>query len=272
MSVTHQSYNREIIVSNSAGGAFRALTSEFDRWWTAASHPFKAVGDIATFRFDATYWTMRATKLVPDKCVELECIDAHHQHEGLPESIRQEWKSTFLKWNIFPQGDKTRISFVHEGLEPNLDCFEVCEAGWDHYFVTCLKNYLDKEGNTDSSKLKRPVYEIPEFIDQALIETLSSLSNDEMDAILDTRDTDPFDSSWCQLNEIVGGNESHPNAKDFFLIVSNVTNQHEITSYIADDVDLIYRAGKKGIKTPFLRYLEDCYKKGLIPSNTTKKE
>ena len=142
------SYTREIIVSNTPNAAYRALTSEFDKWWTPGSSPVTAVGDTVTFRFGATYWRMRATKLVADKGVELECVEAHHIHEGSPASILKEWEGTKLIWNIQQQGDNTRISFLHKGLVPSFDCYEICEVGWNHYFVSSLKNYLDRgEGN-----------------------------------------------------------------------------------------------------------------------------
>jgi len=141
--VVANSYTREIIVSNTPSAAYRALTSEFNKWWTDSSDPVTAEGDTVMFRFDPTYWTMRATKLMPDINVELECIEAHHIHEGLPASIRKEWEGTKLKWNIQQQEDNTKISFVHEGLVPSLDCYEICEMGWDHFFVNSLKNYLD---------------------------------------------------------------------------------------------------------------------------------
>lgn len=137
------SYTREIIVSNTPHAAYRALTSEFDKWWTECSGPVIAVGDEVTFRFDPTYWKMRATKLVPNESVELKCIEAHHIHEGLPASIRKEWEGTILKWHIQQQGDCTKISFIHEGLIPSLNCYEICEMGWDHFFVNSLKKYLD---------------------------------------------------------------------------------------------------------------------------------
>lgn len=137
------SYTREIVVSNTPDAAYRAVTSEFDKWWAISSGPINAVGDMVTFRFDPTYWMMRATKLVPNESVELECVEAHHIHEGLPALIRKEWEGTKLKWNIQQQGDNTKISFVHEGLVPSLNCYEICEMGWDHFFVNSLKKYLD---------------------------------------------------------------------------------------------------------------------------------
>ena len=142
------SYTREIIVSNTPSAAYRALTSEFDKWWTHSNSSVTAVNDTVTFKFEPTYWTMRVTKLLPYEIIELECIDAHHIHEGLPASILKEWEGTKLKWQIQQQGENTKIIFVHEGLISSLACYEICEEGWDHFFVNSLKDYLDKgKGN-----------------------------------------------------------------------------------------------------------------------------
>ena len=136
-------YSREITVSCTTSESYQALTTDFDKWWTTSCNSVSAVGDIITFRFGSTYWVMRVNILVSDKFVELECIKAHHVHEGLPSSILNEWKGTILKWEIRKLGKKTKIAFVHEGLVPSLNCYEVCEQGWDNFFVKSLKKYLD---------------------------------------------------------------------------------------------------------------------------------
>lgn len=136
-------YTREIIVSTVPGAAYRALTTGFDKWWTTSCNPISEAGDRITFRFGSTCWVMRANSLVPDNFVELECVEAHHMHKGLSSSILNEWEGTKLRWQIQKQGEKTKIVFVHEGLIPSLDCYEVCEQGWDYYFVNSLQQYLD---------------------------------------------------------------------------------------------------------------------------------
>ena len=136
-------YTREIIVSSTPDEAYRALTSGFDKWWTTDCNAISNVGDDITFRFGPTFWVMRVNNLVPDSTVELECIEAHHVHEGLPSSIINEWEGTKLKWKILAQGDKTKITLVHEGLAPSLDCYDICQQGWDYFFVSSLKEYLD---------------------------------------------------------------------------------------------------------------------------------
>lgn len=136
-------YTSEITVTNTPEAAYQALTNGFDKWWTTACNLVSETGEEITFRFGPTYWVMRANNLVPDKFVELECIEANHVHDGLPSSIRNEWKGTKLKWEIQKQEEKTKIVLVHEGLMPLLECYDVCEQGWDYFFVNSLKQYLD---------------------------------------------------------------------------------------------------------------------------------
>ena len=136
-------YSNTINVFNTPEAAYQALTSHFNKWWTTGCNSISDVGDTITFRFGETYWIMRASKLIPNQLIELECIEAYHIHEGLSESIAREWEGTVLKWEIINEDDFTKISMVHQGLIPSLDCFEVCEQGWDHFFTGSLKQYLD---------------------------------------------------------------------------------------------------------------------------------
>lgn len=136
-------YTREIIVLNTPSAAYQALTTDFDKWWTNSCNTISNIGDKVTFRFGPAFWVMRANSLVPNNSVELECIEAHHVHDGLPSSIINEWQGTKLKWKIKKIGEKTKIKLTHEGLIPSLDCYEVCEQGWDNFFVNSLKDYLD---------------------------------------------------------------------------------------------------------------------------------
>ena len=137
-------YTRVINVSATPAAAYRAVTREFDRWWTQATGIFGTAGDEASFRFDPVYWTMRAEVLIPGRNVVLACIDANHVHEGvLPPAAREEWLGTKLSWQIEPDGEHTRIAFTHEGLVPALACYAICRTGWDFFFGNSLKNYLD---------------------------------------------------------------------------------------------------------------------------------
>ena len=144
------SFAREISVSANARSAYRALTTDFDKWWGPYAGDASEVGDEITFRFapKGTSWKMQFTELVPDRLIELECIEANHVEVGLPESVREEWLGTKLKWGIEPNHNGVSISFVHEGLTPSLECYEVCKTGWEYFFVNSLRDYLNGKGGT----------------------------------------------------------------------------------------------------------------------------
>lgn len=139
----NKNYTCEIVVTCTPDEAYKALTTGFNKWWTTDCNPVADTGDKITFKFGPSYWVMRANKLVPGKLVELECIEAHHVHDGLPSTILNEWEGTKLIWDILKQEEKTTIVLTHEGLIPSLECYEICEQGWDYFFVSSLKKYLD---------------------------------------------------------------------------------------------------------------------------------
>jgi uncharacterized protein YndB with AHSA1/START domain len=135
------SYTRKIDVTVKPAMVFRALTKEVSKWWTTDSDDASAVGIKATFRFDKTFNIMLVKELIPDHRVVWECIEQEHINEKL--STHDEWVGTKLRWDIEPIPQGTRVTFVHEGLVPEMECYEICEAGWDNFFVDSFKNYLD---------------------------------------------------------------------------------------------------------------------------------
>lgn len=140
-----RNYKTSITVAARPDSVFRALTTGFEHWWTKPDRTIQAVGDRAKFTFPPgrSYWTFEAKRLVPGELVELECVEALHLHEGKPREIETEWLGTRAIWNISPTENGSLIRFEHVGLAPSLHCYEICEAGWDRFFVESLKAYLD---------------------------------------------------------------------------------------------------------------------------------
>ena len=102
---------------------------------------------------------------------------------------------------------------------------------------------------------------------QILLKTLKSLSSVELDHFLVRRDSPSFDIAWTESCDLFDEYESFPDEEDIFIKLSEVTNQHEICSYISDDFELLYEAERKSIENPFLSYLKETYKQGKIPYN-----
>jgi predicted membrane-bound mannosyltransferase len=53
--------------------------------------------------------------------------------------------------------------------------------------------------------------------------------------------------------------------RESFLAVSRATRQHEIASYVSDDLDLIVRARLVGASSGFIGELWEAYDRGEFP-------
>lgn len=99
-----------------------------------------------------------------------------------------------------------------------------------------------------------------------VIKYLKSLNKEQLDEILDKRDKKEFDSAWCEANETIQSDETSPCEEQMFSELSEASNNHEVSSYIIDDINLIYRTDRENIKNEFINYLKECYEQGKIPN------
>ncbi len=98
----------------------------------------------------------------------------------------------------------------------------------------------------------------------------------DLDAVLDLRDSEPFDSAWiASFNAIASqwqAADMQPTAVDAlrqqaFLHASRHTQQHEIASYISDDFELIGKMLLLQLDEPFIAHLLHEYQQQRLPAN-----
>lgn len=46
---------------------------------------------------------------------------------------KDEWVGTKITFLIGPRGDKTELTFTHEGLVPSIECYDACSTAWGQY-------------------------------------------------------------------------------------------------------------------------------------------
>jgi uncharacterized protein YndB with AHSA1/START domain len=57
--------------------------------------------------------------------------------------VAPDWVGTSITFDLEPVGAGTDLHFRHHGLNPGLECFEQCHAGWTHYLAS-LVDYVDR--------------------------------------------------------------------------------------------------------------------------------
>lgn len=136
-------YHNELSVTVPKNVAFRALTHEMSQWWTDMSADFNGIGDKSTATFDdGTTWTFEVITFIQNERLELKCIQANHIHPVTTDAMRTEWQGTVLRFDLQSRSDKTHVQFTHIGLVPNFHCYDICHAGWDHFFGKAFLEHL----------------------------------------------------------------------------------------------------------------------------------
>ncbi len=136
------SFKTEVIIEGSPSQVFEALTKGVQQWWGYTDNTVHKMSDVFTTSFDKTYWKFEITEYVPHSKLTWSCIDARHIHEGY-NGIEKEWLDTNVKWEIVPLLDKVKVYFEHEGLVPELNCYELCSNVWQMFLVSSLKKYVE---------------------------------------------------------------------------------------------------------------------------------
>lgn len=139
--MSDQSYSTEIQISAKPESVYQAITKDIDKWWTESSNQALQIGDKLVVRFEkTTCWVMEVSEAIQNRSLVWKVAEANHDLEGITK--KDEWRGTTIKWNIVKYETGSKVTLTHQGLVPELECFDICQAGWD-YFLGSLKDYLE---------------------------------------------------------------------------------------------------------------------------------
>jgi len=139
-----QDYRRTITVNASATEAMKKI-SQLNFWWKKDfSGSAKQLNDKFTVPFGApSFVDFVVSELVPGEKVVWKVTDCF-----LPWfQEKKEWNNTQVVFELREEDNKTKINFTHVGLVPGIECYEVCEKGWDGHITESLVKFIN-EGKT----------------------------------------------------------------------------------------------------------------------------
>lgn len=138
------SYTEKVLIKGSNKKVFDAISRNVQKWWGNTDVPVTAVGDEFTTSFGQTFWKFKIIVFEPNKKIVWNCIDARHIHEGY-EGIEKEWIGTSVEWifNVGSNNNETLLLFTHNGLKPELNCYEICTPAWEMFVTKSLKSFVE---------------------------------------------------------------------------------------------------------------------------------
>lgn len=145
----HKHFRKEVHFNAPASALYAALSTQagLRGWWTQTCTVGDKAGEPARFEFGENYKLMRIELLRPDRQVRWQCLESHIHVDGRTYP-QNEWAGTTIVFRI--NGDTpthTVLRFEHLGLSPALECFELCNGGWNHFLASLLQYVETGTGN-----------------------------------------------------------------------------------------------------------------------------
>lgn len=137
--MSKNSYATAFSVEQSPEEVFAAI-NDVRGWWSGqieggTSNP----GDEFTYRYkDVHYSKQKLVEVVPSRRVVWQILDAWLSFT----EDKREWNGTRVIFEISAEGGKTEVRFTHEGLVPQLECFDKCTNAWSFYINGSLRNFI----------------------------------------------------------------------------------------------------------------------------------
>ncbi|MGA7829522.1 MAG: SRPBCC domain-containing protein [Terracidiphilus sp.] len=150
-----QDYSASITANLTAEATAERISHVAD-WWTASfSGASEKVGDTFSVRWGETFVDFAVVEFVPAKKIVWRVTDCN-----LPfVEDRKEWKNTEVIFDISTVGAETTVTMTHSGLQPGVECYETCKAGWNFFITESLQQLLtlnqgmpDRVGKRESAQ------------------------------------------------------------------------------------------------------------------------
>ena len=118
-------------------------------WWTPLAKGSDAPGGAIRLEFEGLDEHIDLRVSASRRPAEVEWSIIEH-------TALEDWAGTKVRFELTPRGPKTTaLSFRHVGLSPKLDCFDQCEAGWDHFLGSLTSLVEHGRGEPFGSRQRR---------------------------------------------------------------------------------------------------------------------
>jgi hypothetical protein len=136
--IQQQNYHSSICANISAEDAYEKISCVNEWWASNFEGRAKKTGDIFIIRFGDTFVAFKIAKAIPARKIIWRVIDS-----WLPWlDNRTEWTGTEVVFEISSENNSTKIDMTHIGLTPDIECYDRCEKGWDHYIKESLLKFV----------------------------------------------------------------------------------------------------------------------------------
>jgi hypothetical protein len=137
----NQDFTATILVDQTPKEAFDAVNNVRGWWSEEVEGGTEKLDDEFTYHYkDVHACKMRLIEVIPNEKVVWRVLDNYFKFT----KDQTEWTGTKISFEIAEKEGKTQIRFVHLGLVPEFECFDICSNAWSGYINHSLHNLISK--------------------------------------------------------------------------------------------------------------------------------
>lgn len=144
----NENYHKTILVDASAEEAMKKI-SRISHWWRkdfigdAGRLNNKFTVPFGEHNGEISFVNFIVSEMIPNKKVVWKVTDCN-----LPWlKDKKEWNNTEVVFELSEADGGTKIDITHIGLVPEIECYDVCEKGWNGHITEGLTKFIN-EGKT----------------------------------------------------------------------------------------------------------------------------
>lgn len=155
-----ENYTSTFTVAQSPEKAFNAIM-EFRSWWSEEIEGYTdKLNETFFYHYkDVHLCKVKLVEIVPQKRLVYQVME----NEFSFVKDKTEWVNSKLIFEISSHDNTTEVKFTHEGLNPEHECYSVCEDAWTSYIQGSLKSLIEtgvgkpnpKEGGLNEELVKK---------------------------------------------------------------------------------------------------------------------
>jgi hypothetical protein len=144
--MNNKDFTTTILVDQSATEVFNAIKNVRGWWSGLYDETFEGSADKLDDEFSfragggAHYSKQKLVELIPNKKIVWLVTDS--QLTFLENE--KEWIGSKISFDISTENNKTKIVFTHQGLVPEMECYDSCAPAWSQYVQQQLLNWIMK--------------------------------------------------------------------------------------------------------------------------------
>ena len=140
--MTKQDFRLSISAPVSAADAYRKI-ADVSAWWAKDfTGSARNLGDVFSVRFagtaEDTTVDFKIAQAIPSSRIVWLVTNSY-----LPWlAEKTEWNNTKVIFEVTPGDGETTVTMTHEGLVPDVECYDGCVEGWTRHFGHSLKEFM----------------------------------------------------------------------------------------------------------------------------------